>query len=79
MHIAAEDDAPAARGHRPASERMKGVVDRLFARSRCLNLNRLRAAGFYVKSIGATTAGASGNVMLAIATGEGRDPDDRGS
>ena len=32
MHIAAEHDAPAARGHRPASERMKGVVDRLFAR-----------------------------------------------
>ena len=32
MHIAPEDDAPTARGHRPASEWMKGVVDRLFAR-----------------------------------------------
>ena len=32
MHIAPEDDAPTAGGHRPASEWMKGVVDRLFAR-----------------------------------------------
>ncbi len=32
MHIVPEDDAPTARGHSPARERMKGVVDRLFAR-----------------------------------------------
>ncbi len=37
-----------------------------------LIVERHRAAGFYVKSIGATTAGASDNVVLAIATGEGR-------
>ena len=37
-----------------------------------LIVERLRVAGFYVKSIGATTAGASDNVVLAIATGEGR-------
>ena len=32
MHIAPENDAPTARGHRPASEWMKGIVDCLFAR-----------------------------------------------
>ena len=32
MHIVPEDDAPTARGHSPARERMKGVVDRLFTR-----------------------------------------------
>jgi hypothetical protein len=37
-----------------------------------LIVERLRAAGFDAKSIGATSAGASDNVVLAIATGEGR-------
>ena len=32
MHIAAAHDAPTTRRHRPARQRMKGVVDRLFAR-----------------------------------------------
>jgi Domain of unknown function (DUF5615) len=48
--------------------------DRLLADENVSRLivERHRAAGFYVKSIGATTAGASDNVVLAIATGEGR-------
>ena len=32
MRFAPEHDAPSARRHRPASQRMKGVVDRLFTR-----------------------------------------------
>ena len=44
-HIAPENDAPTARGHRPASEWMKGIVDCLFARQnpapcRCLDRHR---------------------------------------
>lgn len=35
-------------------------------------VERLRAAGFDVKSVGAASAGASDNFVLAIATGEGR-------
>jgi predicted nuclease of predicted toxin-antitoxin system len=37
-----------------------------------LIVERLRAADFDVKSIGATIAGASDTVVLAIATDEGR-------
>src|SRR5208337_5511400 len=44
MHIAPENDAPTARGHRPASEWMKGIVDCLFARQNrgAMSLSRLR-------------------------------------
>ena len=46
MHLAPENDAPTARGHRPASEWMKGVVDCLFARQNpgAMSLSRLEPA-----------------------------------